>query len=60
MHLYLEATANSGIKVRDLAENGLVNFPLAVTTGDREVRELSSLEEPSKMSERKMDSKEFS
>lgn len=57
MHLYLEAAANSGIEVRDLAENGLVHFPLAVTTGNREVRELSSLEEPSKMLEREVEAK---
>lgn len=53
---YLEATTNGSIEVRDLAENGLVSFPLAVTTGNREVREHSSLEEPSKSSVREMDS----
>lgn len=43
MYLYLEATTNNGIEIRDLAENGLVHFPLAVTTDNREVRELSGL-----------------
>lgn len=57
MPLYLEATSNSGIEVRDLAENSFVHFPLAVTTGNREVREFSSLEEPSKSSVREMDSR---
>lgn len=57
MYLYLEATANSGIEVGDLAENGLVHFPLAVTTSNREVREVSSLEEPRKSLVREMDSK---
>lgn len=57
MHLYLEATTNSGIEVRDLAENGLVHVPLAATTGNGEVRELSSLEEPSKLSGHEIDSK---
>lgn len=60
MYLYLEAATNSGIEVRDLAENGLVHFPLAVTTRNREVRELSSLEEPSKFLGHEMDSKEVS
>lgn len=48
MRLYPEATTDSGVEVRDLAENGLVYFPLAVSTDDCEVRELSSLEQPRK------------
>lgn len=46
LRVYLEATSDSSGEVRDLAENGLVHFPLAVSTGDGEVRELSSLKEP--------------
>lgn len=54
--MYLEATSDSGIEVRDLAENGLVHFPLAVSTDDVEVRELSSLKEPRKLLGREVDS----
>lgn len=54
LHAYLEATSDSGVEVRDLAENGLVHFPVAVSTDDGEVRKLSSLKEPRKLLEREI------
>lgn len=48
LSVYLEATFDSSVEVRDFAENGLVHFPLAVSTDDGEVRELSSLKKPRK------------
>lgn len=44
--MYLEATADSCVEVRNLGEDCLVHLPLAIPTDDGEVRELSSLEEP--------------
>lgn len=41
--VYLEATTDSGVEVRDLAEDSLVHFPLAISTDDCEVREFSRL-----------------
>lgn len=49
LRVYLEATFDSSVEVRDLAEDGLVHFPLTVSTDDGEVRELSSLKEPRKL-----------
>lgn len=44
--MYLEATADSCVEVRNLAEDCLVHFPFAIPTDYSEVRELPSLEEP--------------
>lgn len=56
MDVYLEATSNSGVKVRNLAENSLVDFPLAVFTGNREVRKLAGLKKSRKLLARETDS----
>lgn len=47
----LEATTDGGVEVGDLAEDGLVHFPLAVSTDDRKVRELPTLEKPRRLLE---------
>lgn len=44
MRVYLEATADSCVEARNLAEDVLVGFPLAIPTDGGEVREVSALE----------------
>lgn len=43
---YLESARNEFVEVSDATEDELVRLPSAITANDREIRELSSLQQP--------------